>query len=208
MWRIPALQGIELLHARYRRHAFNRHFHEGYCLGVIESGALGFNYLGKNMVAEAGNINLAIPGETHNGFSAGDQGWQYRMFYLDAGLMAQAAAELADRPAGLPLFNTGVINDPWLAAQIRDLHLALEHSKGSRLEQESRLLWTLGRLIARHADPLPKIPEYHDFPGAVVRAREYIETHYQESISLKALSREAGLSRVHRRRMLQREVGL
>ena len=74
IWRTPDLEGIELLHARFKRHAFNRHFHEGYCLGVIESGALGFNYLGKNMVAEAGNINLAIPGETHNGFSAGDQG--------------------------------------------------------------------------------------------------------------------------------------
>jgi AraC-like DNA-binding protein len=208
IWRPLKLNNIELLRARFKSHTFSRHFHTGYAVGVIESGALGFNYLGKKMVAEPGNINLAIPGETHNGFAACEQGWQYRMFYLDADIMTRAAADLTDRSAEAPIFNTGVINDPWLASQIRDLHIALERSNASRLEQESRLLWILSKLIERHADPLPKVPVNQDAPRTVARAREYIETHYQDSISLQTLSRVTGLSRFHLLRLFHREVGL
>ena len=54
------------------------HFHEGYVIGVIKKGQLEFDYRGKKLVASAGDIKFADPGEVHKGFSVSDFGWQNR----------------------------------------------------------------------------------------------------------------------------------
>ncbi|MBN1878220.1 MAG: AraC family ligand binding domain-containing protein [Anaerolineae bacterium] len=83
VWRIPKLEVLELLRAKYVTQSFPRHTHQRYAIGVIEDGALGFYYRGENVVASRGNINLCIPGEIHTGYSASEAGWVYRMFYFD-----------------------------------------------------------------------------------------------------------------------------
>src|SRR5512147_2082534 len=97
LWLAPQLEGVELLRAHYVTQTFARHAHEGFAVGVIESGALGFFYRGENVVAPAGAINLAIPDEPHTGHAALETGWTYRMFYLDAAMLRQAAAEISGK---------------------------------------------------------------------------------------------------------------
>ena len=79
-WRIPQVNGVDLLNASYVTQTFSKHTHEGYAVGVVESGALGFAYRGETLVAGPGTVNLVIPGEPHTGFSAAEEGWTYRMF--------------------------------------------------------------------------------------------------------------------------------
>ena len=45
-----ALPGVTLLAARYRTQRFSRHTHDDYALGVIEDGALGFDYRGATAI--------------------------------------------------------------------------------------------------------------------------------------------------------------
>lgn len=207
-WRVPQLGDLELLRASYVKQTFDKHFHEGYAVGVIESGALAFDYRGEQVVATPGDINLAIPGETHNGFAATSQGWRYRMFYLPARLLQQAVSEVAGREKGMPYFLRGVIQDPPLARQIRALHVALEGPETSLLEEESRLLCVLAKLAMRHAEEPPLPVTIGRSRHAVARAREYLEANFVENVSLDQLSRVAGLSRFHFLRLFRREVGL
>ena len=37
-WRDPVLDNLEMLRATYVTHTFSRHTHEGYAIGVVESG--------------------------------------------------------------------------------------------------------------------------------------------------------------------------
>ncbi len=60
LWR-PGIAGLELMRATYITQRFPRHAHDGFAVGVIEDGALGFYYRGANVVAPAGAINLANP---------------------------------------------------------------------------------------------------------------------------------------------------
>jgi AraC-like DNA-binding protein/mannose-6-phosphate isomerase-like protein (cupin superfamily) len=207
-WRVPQLGDLELLRASYVKQSFDRHFHEGYAVGVIESGALAFDYRGEQVVAAAGDINLATPGETHNGFAATSEGWRYRMFYLPTRLLQQAVSEVADREKVMPYFLRGVIQDPPLARQISALHVALERPETSLLEKESRLLCVMATLAMRHAEepPLPVLIDRSRH--TVARARAYLDAHFAENVSLDQISRVAGLSRFHFLRMFRREVGL
>ena len=76
MWRAPQLGEVELLQARYLQQNFSKHFHETFAVGVIQAGALKFDYRGESLLAAPGEINLCLAGETHNGEAAHEAGWQ------------------------------------------------------------------------------------------------------------------------------------
>jgi AraC-like DNA-binding protein len=210
LWRLStSYGGVELMRATYVTQVFARHSHERFAIGVIENGAMAFYYRGENIVAPTGCVNLANPGEPHDGHAATEAGWIYRMFYLDLSLLQQAASEVVGRPRDIPFFQTGVIHDNHLAGLIRRLHIALEAEPNiSALEQESRMLEMLSQLVVRHADdhPTPRATPRED--RAVTRAREYLEAHYAENVSLARLARIANLSPFHLAHVFRDQVGL
>ena len=71
---ISCYPGIRMMHARYVKHKFTKHCHEGYAFGVIEHGNLGFNYRGESLCASAGDINLVNPDEPHVGHDLEEEG--------------------------------------------------------------------------------------------------------------------------------------
>ena len=208
VWRVPCLEGSEMMRARFARQNFSRHFHRRFALGVIEQGGLRFHYLGQEMVAAAGQINLCLPGEVHDGQAAGDQGWRYRMFYLESRLLEQAAGELTGRQPGPPAFAGGVIQDPELAGRIWSLHCDLEARGLAGLEVESRLLLILTSLIARHGRQARRAQGVRPGEKGLGRARELIEAEYARNPSLDELSSQAGLSRFHFLRSFRARYGL
>lgn len=207
-WMIPQLNNLELLHATYTNHSFSKHIHEGFAIGVIESGALTFSYRGEKVVAPSGHINLVIPGEAHDGHGASDMGWSYRMFYLAPKLLEQAAYEISGRVQETPFFKAGTIKDDYLASVIRNLHLLLEKPNIPLIEQESHLLTMLTELIVRHADERLAMRRVGKENQAVHRAREYIEDTYTQNISMKDLSNLCNLSPFHLIRVFSECIGV
>lgn len=207
-WRIPRMEGVELLRARYITQTFPRHTHEGFAVGVIESGALGFQYRGEHVVAPAGTVNLVIPDQPHTGHAAVPTGWSYRMFYLETWRLVQAAEQIAGKSCGQPFFRTGVVHDPQLASMIQNAHVALERNELPLLDVQSRLLDVLIRLIQCHAQPAPEQHRTGREHGAVMRARDYLEAHYADNPSLEDLSDAAYLSPYHLIRVFRQATGL
>lgn len=208
IWQPAGLSALQLMQASYLNRTFPRHTHEGFGVGVIEHGALGFFYRGENVVAPAGQINLVNPDEVHTGQSATEGGWAYRMFYFEADLLQRAASEMAGRPTRLPFFTTGVINDNRLAGLIRESHLWLTDEASPLLEKESRLLHMLVQLIARHADVSPPLGPIGREPLGVRKAIDYIAAFFHEEISVEQLAAVACLSPYHFIRVFSRHTGL
>ena len=206
-WRIPGLGNLELLQAHYRRQNFGPHFHEGFVVGIIEAGALGYRYQGRDHVASAGEINLALPGEVHNGFAAAATGWQYRMFYFSPWYMERLTSSPDSEPA-LIRIRGGKIKDPDLAGRLWALHCSLENPDLSLLEQEAALTLVMTELVSRHAETRPAPGRAGKDPRAVRRTKEYIRAHLDRNISLAELSLLAGLSRFHLLRVFKEAVGL
>lgn len=204
----PQLHSLELLQATYRNHSFTKHIHEGYAIGIIERGALAFTYQGTRLVASAGTINLVIPGEAHDGAPASPDGWTYRMFYLPPTLLEQAVFSLSGKKGKLPFFPDGTITDTKLAGFIWSFHCQLLASQLSLMEQQSQLSELLSEFVKRHA-----ADRYHELRTgqehlAVSRAREYLETMYQQAISLDELSRHCHLSPYHLLRVFRNNIGI
>jgi AraC-like DNA-binding protein len=208
VWRIPHFSDLELLHGTRLTHAFPRHTHERYAIGVIEQGALGYWYRGEHVVALPGQINLCVPGEAHTGQPVTGEGWSYRMFYFETAMLEQVASEIADRPQGLPFFRAGVLIDPLIAGQLRQVHRTLETRAATLLEQETDLRDMVAQLIMRHAEDRPLVARLGREPTAVQRLKEYIESHYADDLTLDQLLQLTNLSRFHLVRVFQATVGV
>jgi len=204
LMRPNCLDGLDLLYATYTRQTFSRHSHDGYALGVIEDGGLAFRYLHRDHVAARGDVNLVVPGECHDGRSAGPGGWTYRMFYLSPELVRDAAREL---DLELPDFNSGVLRDDGLAASIRDAHICLADADTCILEKESRLLLLLMQWIQGHAEQRGRTARAGQEHAAVRRVREYLDAHFSGNPNLGSIARAAGLSPFHLLRVFADATG-
>lgn len=203
-WLDRELDNLELLAATYVTHSFSPHMHEGFAIGVIESGVESFSCRGSNYNAPQGSVVVINPGEVHTGSAALKTGWTYRMLYPGLPLVRQASGEFSSRST--LYFPEPVIQDKQLAGIIYRLHVFLE-SPASAIERESPFLWALARLIERHAGerqvPRPLGSEH----TAVRRALEYLEANYSSNVSLKDLSGVTGLSPFHLLRVFQKSQG-
>src|SRR5215472_549493 len=70
------------MHAHFRGHAYHRHSHEAYSLGVTESGAQAFTCRGAGHVSSAGLVMAFNPDDPHDGHAATGNGFTYRMIHI------------------------------------------------------------------------------------------------------------------------------
>ena len=206
-WRADDIGDVELLHARYRKHSFGRHTHEGLAVGVIRHGVESFACMGKRHYAVADQIIVFNPEEVHTGEAADEKGWEFRIFYFDAELLRTAASLASGKQVSLPAFRNPVIDDPELALQICRLHAVLEVEQ-SRLTRQELFLWTFAELARRHADVRLAEPNRGLERQSVRRVREYLDANTHRNVALEDLSELSGLSPYHLIRVFRQEVGL
>jgi AraC-like DNA-binding protein len=99
--------GIERLEASLRGEAFSPHRHDTYAIGVTLAGVQTFRYRGQRRHCLAGQWHVLHPDETHDGAPGTEDGFGYRILYVDPALL-QAA--LGGRP--LPFVADPVVRDP------------------------------------------------------------------------------------------------
>ncbi|WP_181382324.1 AraC family ligand binding domain-containing protein [Shewanella algae] len=185
------LGGLETLSASYHQQNFGRHSHEGFTLGIIDSGAQRFFRSGGDHVAPKHSIilvnadevhNLVNADEVHNGRSATENGWSYRALYPTPEQFAELA--LCSKQQ-VPWFAEPVVQDPLLAHLIAITHEALNYSS-NRLQRESLLYETLSLLMLRHGRLKPAAAVQ---AGPLLnRARQFLEDSCSSNISLQELA--------------------
>jgi len=214
VWHMDGVGGasLELLRASYGRLVFTPHAHEEFLIAVTEGGIGGPVFGGERHAVGPGDVLVLNPEQAHAGGPLTEAPWQYRALYPTADLMLQVAEDLPDhrrRQAQVPpLFALGVVRDRESARRLRRFHLASEDPRATLLQRESQLSDALVWLVARHAtrqQPRPSLGRVHK---PVRAAREYLDEHADENISLLHLARLAGLSPFHLCRAFHREVGL
>lgn len=197
---------LDALHAHFTTHAFARHWHDYYVIGLIAEGAQSFWYRRNTYVTTRGGLFLLNPGEPHTGQSAIESGFTYRALYPTNAHMAQVMAELG-RPNLLPQFPTVRLDERDIADAVSTLHVTLD-SDVSPLERQTRWLSLLTTLVMRYGADRVALPIAGAEPRAVAEIRAYLEERYAERITLSQLAARAGLSPFHLVRVFRRATGI
>lgn len=187
----PARDGVELYRAHIVRYAFDPHTHDAYGVGAIESGVERFRYRGGDHLAPPQSLVLMNPEVLHTGRAETDEGWRYRMAYLDIGVLNALSGD-----AGW-WFDAPVAHDRCAAQRVGALLAAMWRADDA-LAIDSALL-ELVEALRPHARgaarPAEGSPSKADL--ALDRAVALMHELLGEPLRLEQLAAAAGLSPFH-----------
>jgi AraC-like DNA-binding protein len=83
-------QGIERLEAHFLGQAFSPHRHDTYAIGITLAGVQTFRYRGEQRHCLPGQCHILHPDELHDGGSGTEEGFGYRIIYIDPALVQEA----------------------------------------------------------------------------------------------------------------------
>ncbi|ACA87409.1 AraC family transcriptional regulator [Shewanella woodyi] len=204
---VKELGGIELLSASYHKQNFSRHSHEGYTVGVIESGAQRFYRTGGNHIAPQNSIILVNADEVHNGCSAAENGWSYRAMYPLPEQFSQLNQELGLASKGAPYFPEPVVYDKPMAEMLRMMFHTLDTSD-NRLLRETLLYSAMMKLISRHSRTKAEPSKPAAAQTQLLLVKEFLDDYPSIDISLEELATLAGLSPFYLIKQFQKKYGL
>jgi AraC-like DNA-binding protein len=187
LWHDRELGDLEILHATYIKHAFARHAHETFAIGIVENGYGTFTSRGTQHIATPSDIFIIHPGEMHDGQACTSAGYTYYMIYPGLELFQRFAIDPMMKSSETLFFPHTIIKDEDLYKQLLTFHTLI--GQGSdHLTRESTLSQILNHFATTHADQPIHIQPPGWEPRAVAQVKDYIHANYAQSISLDQLS--------------------
>ncbi len=202
---LPGLYATHTVSAR----SYPKHWHDGYGLGLIDTGAQR-SASGRGQVhAAAGDLITVNPAEVHDGVALGGQARQWRMLYLEPALMQELAEDLGISAAHALEWSRPVLSDPQLAQGFQQLFAALSHADpaSQALACETELHGLLSQVLARYANLKPTEHKTQGY-AAMEQVRARLVDQCAETPSLAELAGLAGLSRFQLLRSFKQAYGL
>ncbi|MFD7609768.1 AraC family ligand binding domain-containing protein [Streptomyces sp. NPDC059828] len=190
-WQPERLPGIDLLRARYVRHTFPRHSHEGYVFGTITRGVEDVGLPGGVVHAGPGMVVMINPEVPHTARAGVAEGWVYSTLYPSSRVVAEIAEETTTI-TGTPGFAETNVVDPQAARLIREVHRAAE--EGNALAADSVLRIMVARLLRDYGSSIPPRAPLTAGARNAARARAVLEERMDGPPTLQALATELGTS--------------
>lgn len=184
--RARPMDGVERIEAWFHGKAYSMHRHDTYAIGRTLAGVQSFNYRRSRRDSLPGNTIVLHPDEAHDGQAGTDEGFRYRMIYVEPSVFQ---AILGGR--ALPFLECGVTTDPRLGVATEAL---LQHV-GCTLEplEQSDALADLVNALAAVAGT-PSRRAGGDYLAAR-RARDYLHANCARIVALDELEAATGRDR-------------
>lgn len=183
--------GVTLMQASFTDHAFERHSHDGFAIGVTTAGVQRFRCKGAQYDSQVGDLVLFNPDEDHDGSAGTADGFRYAIWYVPDAFVASCIAPEGERADGR-YFTRPCVTDHRMAATFARLSSSLLATPAESLRAET--------MLARHGERpgahLERAGTYVD-DARMVQVRDYIRTYFQRDITVADLAAVAGMSRTH-----------
>lgn len=181
--RAPQHGAVERIEAYFAGHGYDQHRHDTYAIGQTLAGVQSFRYRRSQRHSLPGGCLVLHPDELHDGEAGSQEGFRYRMLYVEPALIQQA---LGGRP--LPFVRGGLSDDPRLIAASRALLQAIDTPLEPLEEQDA--LFELAHALDAVAGNRARGRRHFDFVAAE-RARQYIHAHLERPLGLDELAQVA-----------------
>jgi AraC-like DNA-binding protein len=200
--------GIETLRAHFQGHAYDPHWHDSYLVGVTEQGVQQFNCRRVKHQSTPGKVFLLEPGDIHDGEAPTEDGFTYRMLYLDPQwLQRELSVVFENAPDNSQLsFANTLATDPRLAHATSLAFQTLHHGE-LKIVRQTALDSLLERLTS-HLHWRTRYGEDPRLPLVAQKAREYLHANARFDIGLDQVAAAAGVDRFRLTRAFKAAYGL
>lgn len=189
-WQYPGVPGLDLLQARYVRHSFSRHSHEGFVVGAVRRGIEDVFLPEGTVRARPGTVVMINPEVPHSARAGVPEGWVYSTLYPSSRLVATIAEETTTL-RGTAGFAETIVEDPDTARLVHEVHRAAE--AGNALAADSVLRVTVATLLRRHGRSLPAREPLAAGARTAAAAKRLLEERMADPPSLEELAHAVGV---------------
>jgi AraC-like DNA-binding protein len=182
-----AADGIERLEAHLYGQAFSMHRHDTYAIGMTVSGVQTFRFRGTQWHCLPGQCHILHPDEPHDGGTAAETGFGYRMVYVDPSLVQLAHGGIALPFVAHPVVD-GTRLPPGRALEIWDLDAAIDDIG------RTELVLAVVNLLRAASSNVAKRPAPLDL-GRLLRVKDLLAASPAKGHMMNELERVADLDR-------------
>ena len=203
LYRIDALDGLELVHVKQSQHNYAKHVHEEYSLCIMHRGLAGIHHRGVYERAGTHTITVMHPDEVHACWAADSSIMSYTMLYPSEQAWQTLSRELfgVDCP---PYFRQLLMDDTILIQKMQGFLDCL----AKPLEAESRYYDLTAHLMQCYTDTPRRLEPIKRESNAVATVQAYVHEHYSETIHLSDLANLVGLNPSYLTRVFKKTLGM
>ncbi len=195
--------GVALLRAWFAGEAYAKHRHDTYAIGLTDCGVQVFDYRGSVQASTPGQVVVLYPDEVHDGRAGTEDGFGYRIIYVEPSHLSEALQTLCGRPYPLPFVSESVSTNAKLAQAVQGAFqspleslsvdsLILDLAEGLMAGERSG-----GRLVTAQRVDVPVIE----------RARQFLDAERTRVVHSTELESITGLTRYDLARQFKRMLG-
>lgn len=206
-WHPWQLDDLEMFDATCLSGPRRRHFAHGYLMLVAyRSGSADNSYRNRHATdhCAVGRFRVFEPEEA---WLCRPQAVTFQCLTIAPARLQQIAADALHHDGPVPHFPSTLLFDPAMSGAFRAL-AAASRAPASRLEREELIANLFARLVLEHGENAQGEPRPGIEHRAVRRAKDYLEAHYVDAVSLDTLGTLVGLSPFHLARVFRDDVGV
>lgn len=186
------VDGVELFRARFAGTKYRKHRHDTYAVCVTDCGVQVFDYRRAVHASLPGQVTVLYPDELHDGRAGTQEGFGYRIVYVEPSRLGEAVRAVRGRPYPLPFLREAVVTNARLAHAVDGaFRVPLEPLAADALVVEL----AEGLLAAARAADDPAGVRRHVDAGAVERARQLLDAERTRTVHSAELEAVSGLTR-------------
>lgn len=185
----PPVAGLERVEAYFSGHAYDPHRHDTYAIGYTIDGVQSFHYRGSSESSRAGQVFVLHPDETHDGHAGTEEGFHYRILYVEPGVIRDALSE----GRTLPFVRDTVSSNRRIVAAIAPALAGLERPL-EELQRDQVIVSLADALAAADPSQPPRRLSTRDW-RAVGRAREMLDANLAHGVASSELEATTGQTR-------------
>jgi AraC-like DNA-binding protein len=200
--------GIETLRAHFEGHAYDPHWHDSYLVGVTEQGVQQFNCRRTRHQSTPGKVFLLEPGDIHDGEAPTEDGFTYRMLYLDPQwLRRELSAVFESAPDNSQLSFANTLASDARLAHATSLAFQTLHGGELKIVRQTALDGLLERLTS-HLHWRTRYAQDPRLPLVAQKAREYLHANARFDIGLDQVAAATGVDRFRLTRAFKAAYGM
>lgn len=198
----PWQRGVQRIEAFFSGEAYAPHRHDTYSIGYTIQGVQSFDYRGARSDSTPGRVIVLHPDEVHNGEAGDEEGFHYRMLYIEPSWVREALGRSA---TALPLVKDAVLSDQRLFWAIQAAFADIEETLEPVALDEITTLLADG-LLANDPSASRFTRSSIDVNAARL-AREFLDANHGRTVSSDELEAVTGQDRFALARQFRKAYG-
>jgi len=185
--------------------AYAKHRHDTYAICLTDCGVQVFDYRGSTRASTPGQVVVLYPDEIHDGRAGTDDGFGYRIIYVEPSHLSDALRMLCGRAYPLPFISEPVLTNAKLAQAVRrafESEVLLEP-----LAVDSIVVDLAEGLLAAERGGGRPVTSCRVDIWAITRAREFLDAERTRVVRSTELESISGLTRYDLARQFRLVLG-